>query len=166
MNRIGRSESLFAFAVCHAFALLGYLAPAAGPTAPFLLYAIVLAAAFTGGLATAAVYTAMMDRSDGASSATDFTLQQSLCAMGPLVASLLSGVVADRWGHVALFGGCVLVAVAAGLLLMVRAETRRGAGETGAAGVARAARPATWFICAAALFVAIVILTILFPVAG
>jgi RhtX/FptX family siderophore transporter len=121
VNRIGRRESLFAFAVFHALALLGYLAPAAGPTAPFLLYAIVLAAAFTGGLATAAVYTAMMDRSDGASSATDFTLQQSLCAMGPLVASILSGVVADRWGHVALFGGCVLVAVAAAGLAARRA---------------------------------------------
>jgi len=121
VNRLGRRESLFIFGVLHAFALLGYLAPAFGPVGSLILYTVVLAAAFSGGLATAAVYTAMMDRSHAASSATDFTLQQSLCAMGPLVASIVSGAIAARWGYAALFGGCVLVALAAAGLAARRA---------------------------------------------
>jgi len=121
VNRLGRRESLFIFGVIHAFALLGYLAPAVGPVGSLSLYAVVIAAAFSGGLATAAVYTAMMDRSGVASSATDFTLQQSLCAMGPMVASILSGAIAARWGYVTLFGICVLVAVVAAGLAARRA---------------------------------------------
>jgi PAT family beta-lactamase induction signal transducer AmpG len=116
VNTLGRRTSLFVFALFHAVALVGYLMPAGGRTEPVVLYGVVLAAAFTGGLATTAIYTSMMDRSDPASSATDFTLQQSLCAFGPLVSSILSGVVAARFGYSVLFGACVAVAVlAAGL---------------------------------------------------
>ena len=116
VNALGRRASLFLFALLHAVALTGYLMPATGRVQPVLLYGVVLAASFTGGLATTAIYTSMMDRSDPASSATDFTLQQSLCAFGPLVASIVSGVVAERFGYTALFAACVLAAlVAAGL---------------------------------------------------
>jgi len=55
----------------------------------------------------------MMDRSDPATSATDFTLQQSLCALGPLVGSIISGVVAERFGYTILFVACAVVAFAA-----------------------------------------------------
>ena len=116
VNSLGRRSSLFVFALFHAVALIGYLMPAGGRTEPVVLYGVVLAAAFTGGLATTAIYTSMMDRSDPATSATDFTLQQSLCAFGPLVSSILSGVVAQHFGYTVLFGACVVVAVlAAGL---------------------------------------------------
>lgn len=119
--RLGRRESLFVFASLHAFAVLGYLVPAFGHARPALLYGVVLAAALTGGLATAAVYTSMMDRSDPATSATDFTLQQSLCAMGPMVGSILSGVVAARFGYAVLFAGCAALAFVAAVLANRRA---------------------------------------------
>jgi PAT family beta-lactamase induction signal transducer AmpG len=116
VNSLGRRASLVLFAVLHAAALIGYLLPASGRVQPGLLYGVVLAAAFTGGLATAAIYTAMMDRSDPATSATDFTLQQSLCAIGPLVGAIVSGIVAERFGYTVLFAICVFVALlAAGL---------------------------------------------------
>ncbi len=121
VNSFGRRASLVLFAVLHALALIGYLMPANGRIEPSLLYGVVLAAAFTGGLATAAIYTAMMDRSDPATSATDFTLQQSLCATGPMVAAIFSGVVAERFGYTSLFVACVLVAVAAAGLAARRA---------------------------------------------
>ncbi len=113
VNSLGRRASVFLFALLHAFALIGYLLPATGRIQPVLLYSVVLVAAFTGGLATAAIYTSMMDRSDPATSATDFTLQQSLCALGPLVGSIISGVVAERFGYTILFVACAVVAFAA-----------------------------------------------------
>ena len=121
VNALGRRTSLVLFGVLHALALIGYLLPATGHVQPVVLYGVVLAAAFTGGLATAAIYTSMMDRSDPATSATDFTLQQSLCALGPMVAAILSGVVAERFGYPALFAACVLVALAAAGLAARRA---------------------------------------------
>ena len=120
-NSLGRRASLFLFALLHAAALTGYLMPASGRVQPVLLYAVVLAAAFTGGLATTAIYTSMMDRSDPGCSATDFTLQQSLCAFGPLVSSILSGVVAERFGYTVLFAACVFVALTAAGLAARRA---------------------------------------------
>ena len=63
-----------------------------------------------------------------------------------------------------LLSGLFVVSVAVGLLLMVHAETRRFGGESSWPGVAFAARPAVWFGSSVVLFVAIVILTILFPV--
>ncbi len=126
VNSLGRRASLFLFALLHALALIGYLLPATGRIQPSVLYGVVLAAAFTGGLATAAIYTSMMDRSDPATSATDFTLQQSLCAMGPLVGSIFSGVVAERFGFPALFAACVFVALAAAGLAARRAVSTSG----------------------------------------
>lgn len=124
INALGRRTSLFLFALLHALTLLGYLAPASGTVRPAVLYGVVLAAAFTGGLATAAIYTSMMDRSDPATSATDFTLQQSLCAFGPLVASILSGVVAQRLGYTVLFASAAVVAFVAAALAARKAATR------------------------------------------
>ena len=121
VNSLGRRASVFLFALLHAFALIGYLLPATGRIQPALLYGVVLAAAFTGGLATAAIYTSMMDRSDPETSATDFTLQQSLCALGPLVASIISGVIAQRFGYTILFATCAVVAFAAAGLAARRA---------------------------------------------
>jgi predicted MFS family arabinose efflux permease len=125
VNSLGRRTSVFLFALLHAFAVIGYLLPATGRIQPAVLYGVVLAAAFTGGLATAAIYTSMMDRSDPVTSATDFTLQQSLCAFGPLVASILSGVVAERFGYTILFAACATVAFAAAGLASRVAFTHR-----------------------------------------
>ncbi len=123
VNIVGRRNSLVFFALLHAVALTGYLLPASGPIQPVLLYFVVTVIALTGGLATAAIYTSMMDRSDPATSATDFTLQQSLCAMGPLIASILSGLVAQRFGYPTLFVASVVVALLAAGLAARRAIT-------------------------------------------
>lgn len=68
------------------------------------------------------------------------------------------------WLRYALSGSFV-IALAAGLVLMILAETRKLSGQPrGAASFL--VRPAPWFGCAGLLLGAVVILTILFPVNG
>ncbi|HYH44294.1 MAG TPA: hypothetical protein VEG34_01300 [Thermoanaerobaculia bacterium] len=77
------------------------------------IYAAAVVCAFAGGLGTAALYTAMMDRSTGAAAATDFSVQQALAAVGPLLAASLSGWSAARLGYPLHFALCAGVALAA-----------------------------------------------------
>ena len=114
VGRWGRKTSLVVFGVCQSLALLGYLLPARGFTEILWVAVAVAAAAFAGGLATAALYTAMMDRCDVRTPATDFTLQQSLAAVGPMIGATTSGFVAAALGyelHFVLSAAMVLVAV-------------------------------------------------------
>jgi len=127
VHRVGRKRSLFLFGVLQAIALCAYLLPAFGFVAPQAIYAVAFTVAFAGGLATASLYTNMMDRSDRRSAATDFTLQQSLCAVGPLVGSTLSGFSAARLGYPAHFVLCALVALAAAVVVGWRLTARDAA---------------------------------------
>ena len=111
VRRLGRRNSLVFFAVFHAVTLLGYLAPASGYMQRPALYAIVVGVAFSGGLATTALYTCMMDRCQAATAGTDFTVQQSLCAIGPLIGSSFSGAIAAQHGYTSLFVIAVVVSV-------------------------------------------------------
>jgi RhtX/FptX family siderophore transporter len=113
---LGRRVSLSLFACLHAVALSGYLLPANGLVRIGWIYGLVLFVAVAGGLATAALYTCMMDRSDPTTAATDFTLQQSLCAVGPVIGAVLSGSLAAKFGYSTLFAAFVgLSLLAAGL---------------------------------------------------
>ena len=81
-------------------------------------------AAFAGGLAAAALYTNMMDRCDNRTPATDFTLQQSLAAVGPMVGAMTSGFLAAAVGYELHFSICaalVLFAVVLVALLLTPA---------------------------------------------
>lgn len=125
VRRLGRRRALAAFAVVQAagVALLAVLAlRAIAATAPGgigatgvigSIYAAAVVCAFAGGLGTAALYTAMMDRSTGAAAATDFSVQQALAAVGPLLAASLSGWSAARLGYPLHFALCAGVALAA-----------------------------------------------------
>jgi len=117
---LGRKTSLALFGLLQAASTCGYLLLAAGRVEPLVLYPVVSAAAFAGGMATAALYTNMMDRSDPDTAATDFSLQQSLCAVGPLLGSTLSGVSAARLGYGGHFVLCAAVASAGAALVAWR----------------------------------------------
>ncbi|MEE2777108.1 MAG: MFS transporter [Acidobacteriota bacterium] len=111
VQRLGRKTSLLTFgaAQCIAIAALS-VAVLLRPELAFV-YPPILAIAFAGGMSTAALYTSMMDRSSQETAATDFTVQQSLCAIGPLVASSLSGFSAALLGFGGHYGACVVVNV-------------------------------------------------------
>ncbi len=118
VRRMGRKLSLVVFGLLQAVALCGYLLPAAGLTGMAVIYGVVAASAFAGGMATAALYTNMMDRCDSRTAATDFTLQQSLCAVGPLIGAGASGFIAGRFGYSAHFMICSGIAVVGALVAM------------------------------------------------
>jgi RhtX/FptX family siderophore transporter len=120
VERVGHERSLFLFGSVHAAALCAYLLPAFGVVVPVVLYLVVMTAAFAGGLATASLYTNMMDRSARGTAATDFTLQQSLCAVGPLAGSILSGFSAGGLGYPLHFVLCALLALGAAILVAAR----------------------------------------------
>lgn len=127
VGRLGRKRALVTFAALHAAALLGYLAPAAGSTSLPVLWAVSALGAFTGGMATAALYTHMMDRAHTASAGTDFTLQQSLAVVGPLAGAGVSGFIAGALGYGPHFAICAALALGvAGLVgLALRVDTTR-----------------------------------------
>ena len=117
--RLGRHRSLAATGSLLVPAMAAYLLPALGHGGLPLLYAVVIASAFAGGASTAALYTAAMDASAYDTAGTDFTIQQSLAAVGPMIAAGVSGLSAGLLGypgHFALAAGVQLLVVA-GLLL-------------------------------------------------
>jgi MFS transporter, PAT family, beta-lactamase induction signal transducer AmpG len=116
--RIGRKPALVLFGIIQAFALCGYALPGLGLASAATVYAVAAVAAFCGGMATAALYTNMMDRCDAPTAATDFTLQQSLCAIGPLLGSGLSGFSASLLGYPLHFVMCGAIAAAAAVITL------------------------------------------------
>ena len=129
ISSIGRKTSLVLFGSLLAAALCTYLLPAAGIVRPGAVYLVAMVVAFAGGMATAALYTNMMDRCDRRTAATDFTLQQSLCAVGPLIGSSLSGFSAARFGYSAHFTLCAGIALVSVLVVARWLTARDGAPE-------------------------------------
>lgn len=113
VGRWGRRRTLIGFGALQAMALATYIVPALGGGGLVAIYGAIVASGLGGGLATAALYTGMMDRSASATAATDFTTQQSLAAIGPLIAAAGSGWSAATLGYAGHFGVAVAVQLAA-----------------------------------------------------
>ena len=118
--RIGRKTSLLVFGAFQSLAVLGYLLPARGLVELTLLVPVIAVAAFAGGLATASLYTSMMDRCDERTPASDFTLQQSLAAVGPMIGAVTSGFIAAAIGYELLFFLSAVVVLLAVVLVALR----------------------------------------------
>nr|XP_061811979.1 schizokinen exporter SchE-like [Nerophis lumbriciformis] len=124
--RWGRRRALLSFGSLLALALLAYTVPGLGISGLTMIYTVVAASAAAGGMATAALYTRMMDHSRTATAATDFTLQQSLAALGPMVAAAGSGFTAAALGyagHFALAASVQISVVALAAWALARAVT-------------------------------------------
>lgn len=93
------------------------------------LQVFVVVASMTGGAATAVLYTAAMDACSLASAGTDFTLQQSLAAFGPIVAAAGSGFSAAALGYPGHFLLAATLQVVLVLLFATWGSLRRGLTE-------------------------------------
>jgi predicted MFS family arabinose efflux permease len=118
VNRLGRRTALVAFAVLQAAAVAGYAWLAFGTPGRPALYALCAAEHFAGGMATAALFTCMMDWCSRASSATDYTVQASAVVIATGVASALAGFSAQTFGYFGHF--CLATALALGAVAVVR----------------------------------------------
>lgn len=117
VNRLGRKTALLAFGLCQAVAVAGYAALAlAAVLQPVPLYAVCAAEHFAGGMATAALFTSMMDWCAEAS-ATDYTVQASAVVVATGIASALAGFSAQAFGYFGHF--CLASALALGALAVV-----------------------------------------------
>jgi MFS family permease len=101
VNRLGRRRSLVAFAILQAASVAGYalLAALGGVKESPLLLPVCAAEHFFGGMATAALFTAMMDWCRPGSNATDYTVQASAVVIATGAASALSGYSAEALGY-------------------------------------------------------------------
>ena len=114
VNRLGRKPALIAFGLLQALTIGGYAWVASGPLRPTALYWLCGAEHFASGMATAALFTCMMDWCSDEASATDYTVQASGVVIATGAAGALAGLSAQYLGylgHFALATGLALLAL-------------------------------------------------------
>ncbi|BAZ70232.1 MAG: MFS transporter [Pelatocladus maniniholoensis HA4357-MV3] len=103
ITRLGRRRSLILFGLIAAFTALLYIVPAMGIASLPVLYAVCILVSGTQSMAYTALLSAMMDKSDRATAATDYTIQVSVMFLGGIAATILSGILAQRTGYTPTF---------------------------------------------------------------
>ncbi len=120
VNRVGRRRSLVLFGALQAVAVFAYALLAVVPRSTLALYAVSALEHFAGGMATAALFTCMMDWCAPETAATDYTVQASAQVIATGVAASVAGFDAHAigyFGHFTLAAGIAAVsALAAGRL--------------------------------------------------
>jgi len=99
VTRVGRRRSLIAFGIAQVIAVAGYAYLAFVDPSFVELYGWCAVEHFASGMATAALFTCMMDWSRPASSGTDYTVQASTVVIAQGGAATLSGFSADALGY-------------------------------------------------------------------
>ncbi|HEY5450019.1 MAG TPA: MFS transporter [Polyangia bacterium] len=118
VNAVGRRAALTAFGLLQAAAVAGYAYVALGKPTPPTLYMVCAAEHFAGGMATAALFTCMMDWCSSDASATDYTVQASAVVIATAVAAAAAGFSAQALGYFGHF--CLSTLFALGAVIAVR----------------------------------------------
>lgn len=103
VNILGRRGALMAFAALQGVSVLGYAMVAWGTFNQPVIYLLCALEHLASGMATAALFTCMMDWCRPDSSATDYTIQASLVVMANGIAAAASGFSAGAVGYPAHF---------------------------------------------------------------
>lgn len=100
VNRLGRKRALLTFGALQALSVCGYVYLAArGAPHALELYLLCSFEHFAGGMATAALFTCMMDWSRPESGATDYTVQASAVVIATGAAASIAGFSAQALGY-------------------------------------------------------------------
>lgn len=102
-GRIGRRPALLAFTGLQALAVAGYAGVALAPSLP-AIWAASTVEHLVGGMATAALFTAMMDTCRPGHEASDYTVQASAVVIATGFAASVSGYSARALGYLGHFG--------------------------------------------------------------
>ncbi|MFN7143082.1 MAG: MFS transporter [Myxococcota bacterium] len=105
---LGRRRALLAFGVLQAAAVAGYVYAAEAPSLR-AFQALAAAEHLFGGMATVALFTAMMDTCRGARAATDYTVQACVVVASTGLGAILSGFLAEPLGYAGHFTVSALV---------------------------------------------------------
>jgi len=128
VGAFGRLRMLLAFGLVQAVAVASYALLAGGPLDLTRVYVICIFEHLASGMASAALFTMMMDAARPHAAGTDYTAQASVVVLATGLASALSGFSAQALGYVAHFAVAAALCLAAtGLVLVHGARVRRGA---------------------------------------
>jgi len=103
VNPLGRRRALVVFGFAQTLGVATYAACITLELTGTALWGAVIYEHLAGGMATAALFTAMMDASRTEHGATDYTLQASIVVLASGAASALSGFGAKAYGYDGLF---------------------------------------------------------------
>lgn len=103
---LGRRRALLLFGVLQALAVAAYVLPTLGFTSVVVLASLLGLEHLCGGMATAALFTLMMDRAHAETAGTDYTVQASVVVIATGLASATSGVLAEALGYGTFFLFC------------------------------------------------------------
>ncbi len=121
VTRLGRARALVSFGLGQSAALGSYVWLARSTPTLATLYLVIGLEHFLAGMATAALFTAMMDQCRPGHEGTDYTLMASIVALASGGAALISGFIAERLGYPLhfLLAACVSALSLAPLLVRV-----------------------------------------------
>ncbi len=111
-DRVAHRTALGLCGLAQTLGLASWVLAAQPEVAVANLGAFVALEHLTSGMATAALFTAMMDRTHRQSAASHYTLQASLVVIGSGLAAALSGWSARHLGYAGHFGLCALLGLA------------------------------------------------------
>lgn len=122
----GRYRALVWFGLMQAVVVFAYYLLGKGRPDIATLYLVCSVEHFSGGMATAALFTIMMDVCRPAAAGTDYTLQASAVVIASSLAGMLGGFVAARWGYSGNFLAASILALLGTLLfaLLYRGHAR------------------------------------------
>ena len=98
-QKLGRKRALILFGALQTFGVTLYAVAALGANDLWMLYTFCIIEHFTGGLATATLFTMMMDRCQEHSGGTDYTVQASVVVLSTGIAGSMSGFIAAKFGY-------------------------------------------------------------------
>ena len=113
VNRFGRKRSLLAFGAFQALTVASFAALAFWKLGRGMLYALCGLEHLAGGMATAALFTCMMDWSREHASGSDYTVQASAVVIATGAAAAVSGFSAQALGYAGHFSLAAVLAFAA-----------------------------------------------------
>lgn len=123
VSKLGRRPALVAFGAAQSIAIAGYAAAATASPSFGTLCAIVGLEHFAAGMATAALFTAMMDACRPGREATDYTLMASVVVVATGTASFVAGWSAATFGYAAHFAVASAASAVAALGLVGRGRS-------------------------------------------
>ncbi|MBA3546990.1 MAG: MFS transporter [Nannocystis sp.] len=123
----GRHRMLIIFGALQAVAVASYALLALGPLDLTRVYVICIFEHLVSGMATAALFTMMMDATRPHAAGTDYTAQASVVVLATGIASAFSGFSAQALGYAGHFAVASSLCLAAtGLVVVHRDRVRRG----------------------------------------